>query len=250
MDLPSATSRDESSIRETTGASLPPLVATLPPVAQPIYLPAAVRNAWGRGWTSRASLNGALVALAMSIVLGGVVVGRRIVSAEGPAVPGNSAAFAAAPPAVAAPALPAAVQGPVQPVEATGGSELTPVTTVESLPRATAPAVQAAPQRPAPPAVAVQSAGPAQNTARPTSAAPSPSPASPAPVAKSAARDERNVVHDDAKDLPETEESHTASAENAAPATAIVPQTPAEVQEDPLVKAVREDIKEEESRRR
>jgi hypothetical protein len=89
----SATSRDEPSVRETTSGSLPPLVATLPPVAQPIYLPASVTSPGGPlAWLGRMSVDafstrgaGALAVVAAVIVLGGVAVGKRIVSTEGAA---------------------------------------------------------------------------------------------------------------------------------------------------------------------
>jgi hypothetical protein len=267
IDLPS---REEPSFRETTSASLPPLVATLPPVAQPIYLPASVTNPGARmfsalavpAWMGRVSLHGALAIIGAVIVLGGVAVGRRIVSGERADQPRATAAAAvvASPPSRVPVAVP--VVSAVEPVVARGKTEMegwTPAASVESLPRATPSTVAVQPgarpvtavQLPAPSQPAVQAPKPPPTPAAVASAVPalagqasplaSPTPSStPAAQAASAAGDV--AVHEGAKDSPATEPPQ------GEPAPA--PAAPTEVQEDPLMKAMRESIKEDEARRR
>jgi hypothetical protein len=175
---------------------------------------------------------GALAVVAAVIVLGGVAVGKHIVSAEGAAVsriaPLSPPAVQSLPGLAVQPApLPAVTA--VQPVVAHPQSELEgmmPTASVESLPRV-APGAWPAPASPA--------QHPALSTPLPVVAAPAPGPAAKTP--------RQAAVHDDAKDSPEIEKSLSESA--AAPVVA-----PAAVEEDPLVKAVRDDIQEEEARHR
>jgi hypothetical protein len=255
IDLPS---REEPSFRETTSASLPPLVATLPPVAQPIYLPASVTGAGGRSPWGRVSLHGALAIIGAVIVLGGVAVGKHIVSDEGPGHSRSAAAaLVASPPSpVTAVSVPAATA--VEAVVARPQSEMegwTPAAAVESLPRATPVAVAEQPGARA--ASAVQHLAPSQPAVQPPKPQPAPAAASAAsalagqasalagsapaatpeaPAAGTAAKEQPGdvAVHEGSKDSPATEPAQGETA----------PAAPAEVQEDPLMKAMRDSVNE------
>lgn len=233
IDFPTPGTADEASVRETSSASLPPLVASLPPGAPPIFVPAP---ASGRARASRAGRNimvGSLAGLALLATIGGIAMGRHLAmpaaaseSQPPPIVVVPSPAAAPPPSPVAAPEAPAAVPTP-DPIIATSG--------VEDLPKAAAQPLLVAPPvaRPAarpvamppPAAVAPPAAAPAAhaNIGGPRSQTPPEAP-----------------VQGSAKDPAEAEESVAAPA--------IPPSPPPEV--DPLVKAVKDDIKEEESHRR
>ncbi len=252
IDLSPLPGGDESPVRETSTSTLPPLVASLPPVSPPIYVPAPSRGARSGAHVGPMMVLGAAAAIAALAILGGVVVGRRI---SPPALPARVAASEMAPPVAAdAPVVsppPAIALPPAASVAAHATSEqagaiaVDGVTPVENLPK-----VAVEPQARLVPVYA-------RPAARPVA---SPSPAAvPATVAAPAAPKTEAVVRakaaveaagqDGAKNPVSPDEG--ASPLQPSQATQTTQATkPAEPDVDPLVKAVRDDIQEEEAARK
>jgi len=237
---------DEGSVRESSSTTLPPLVASLPPPAGPLYLPAPPAGSFGSRASSRAKAmarSGAVAFVALVVVVAGVAVGRRVArTVDEPglhvlatAAPGGgsaeragSAGAASQPPPpqdgaheTAAIVLPAPTGAAGMPIEAT--------TSVEALPRAPATPlpVRVAPAQPRP-------------VARP---APSVAQAVTGPI-RAAGKDP--IPSDESDDATTPASPKNAKDGNGAQAAPREEEAPV----DPLVKAVRADIEEEEARRK
>jgi hypothetical protein len=240
IDLPiygAPASAAETSVRETSTSTLPPLVASLPPVSPPLYLPYLGRTA--RGSRTTATLFwGSASLIAILAVVGGVAVGQRVARpASESAKPmllspsdetsqkdrtTRSVAAQVAPP-VALP-QPAPTAPPALAIEPTP---------VDALPRAPAAIIATAARSVAPRAQAL--------AAPPRSA---PDTASVPATAASALQPARVAVHGAEKDPVTPDKSEGDSRDQVEPATVHAPE------QDPLVKAVRDDIEEEEARRK
>jgi hypothetical protein len=264
MDLPAyapGTTADEAGTRDSSASTtLPPLVASLPPVAAPLYVP---RASGGLAYGKMMAFWGSVALVAAVAIVTGVAVGRRVASADG-ATPAHAAAGSLAPlaqPRAAPPAhavsLPAATvqtaAEPAVPARSETPALVVALTPVEELPKASAPSP--APEPPAKPVV-VRPAAPG------VAASGSASPAPVAPVATHAAapqaapKADEHTDHAPAANAVASPEKDTASAEEvsakAAPAASADAPTPtatapAEPPVDPLLKAMREEVQDEQA---
>jgi hypothetical protein len=244
---------DEGPVRESSTSTLPPLVATLPPASPfiPLYSPSPSRAIGGQ---ARAVAVWATVGLAaFVVVLGGVVVSRRAVSSSDEptlhvvarSTPGSDRNASAAAAAMPAPALATVAepsgQPPVTPTLTIGTVGALPV---ESLPLAPAVApLRAAPSyprpvaHPAPPVVA-------QTDNAVSKAASGSVPAATAPIHK--AEKDTTPSDESSEGAPVDAVQPTPRRPSAAESQASPRAEPPPA--DPLVKAVRDDIEEEEAR--
>jgi hypothetical protein len=244
---------DEARVRETSSTSLPPLVATLPPPAAPIYLPAGLSSGNRRRAMAMAR-SGALLLGALALIVAGVAMGRRLDQPQ-PATESGSTGSAATQKDGVVHVLAAGGAAPyrqvgdpeqqqqpvavvVAPPSAPAAAPLVEATlAVESLPiaAAAAPARVAAPPVPALPAPAA----PPRPAAPQAAVAPPTPPASAAPAIP--------PIRSTEKGPSPSDDTAAATSPPAAPVAA--PHHEA-ANEDPLVKAVRADIEEEEARRK
>jgi hypothetical protein len=245
----------EHAVRETSSTTLPPLVASLPPASPPLYVPgpsSALRFVQARAIAAWA----AAFLGAVGVLVGGVAVGRRLVGGgDEPALhvlaPASQSqrgrdrdeekAAAVAPPSESTlPALAGATQ-----TTPTLAIEPTPV---EALPRASAaqPAHPATPYVRPMPAPPPRLPAPVPNAARAEGHGPDVS-----SVAAAGATSAPLTQRPAEKDMPASEGRRAVAAPTqGATETPPAPAATAEPEVDPLVRAVRDDIAEEESRRK
>ncbi len=240
---------EEPRVHETSSTSLPPLVATLPPPAVPIYLPAGLSSGNRRRAMAMAR-SGALLLGALALVVGGVAMGRRLDQPQ-PATEAGRAGSATQKDGVVH-VLGAGASAPYQqPVIEQQQQQPVPVVVAPASAPAAPPAIEATLAVEALPVA--PSAAPARVAAavlaRPGLAPPaSPRPA--APPATSAASTGAPIRSAE-KDPSLSDDTATAGPPAATKEPLAAPHhEAADESSDPLVKAVRADIEEEEARRK
>ncbi len=272
IDMTPAPTGEDAAVRETSSATLPPLVASLPPPGPPLFVPRPSAPPSARP-IAIGAMGGAASLLALVAVLCGVAVGRHVAhpSEEGAVhVVGTHPAsnVVASPESQRQPGGPAmakALPWPTTDDSLAQGAAAGP-TPVEALPPAPAaaplPAVEPRRAPPAPVAARPVAARPAAVPAAPTgvlvaagattAGSPSPTGVSAAPAA--APRAEKDTTGSNGSNDPGRAEAAPADP-NAAGAKAAAPAQPpgaaaepAEPPSDPLVKAIRADIEEDEAR--
>jgi hypothetical protein len=248
MDLPAYVppATEEAPVRESSASTLPPLVASLPPLGTPLYVAPRSSHPWGlQSVQGRAMAYwGTIGATALAVIVGGVAVGRHVArSSEEPSLhvlaTGSGARVTAS---------------------ASGGAPLDSQpkpSTVDALPLVTGPAGVVIESTPVESLPRASNASKTRTvvapvvTPRPVARAAT-TPAIPAPVAASPASSGIHAGDRDpsASNEPASKETATAPVQRVSEPESQAQPPADEATVDPLVKAVRDDIEEEESRHR